>query len=301
MNQVESLFREKAIADGKLLPDFVREKEVKMLTAKDRIIVPLDVPDVAKAQQLVDTLSDYVGLFKIGMELFYSLIADLLLLSEGEALVRLYGARVLAKAIGGKRAFWDGKLHDIPNTAKGASLAFNRLGVKFFNIHASSGLEAMKAAVANKGNSQVLAVTVLTSLSDLDGCEIYGAPPKIKVVEFARMAVKAGLDGVICSPEELEILSQFNGELQKCLEVTPGVFRNFLKVTPGVRPEWASKGDQKRVMTPGDAIRAGADYLVIGRPITQPPEEIGSPVDAAKKIAEEINNALSILSEKKGD
>jgi len=149
-----------------------------------------------------------------------------------------------------------------------------------FNVHASAGIEAMMSAVANKGQALVLAVTVLTSLEENNANLIFGGPSKARVLQFARDAKLAGCDGIICSPQELELLGK-----QKELG-------GLLKITPGVRPEWASAGDQKRIMTPAEAIKAGATALVIGRPITKPPTEIGSPVDAAKRIAEEISAVL---------
>jgi orotidine-5'-phosphate decarboxylase len=149
-----------------------------------------------------------------------------------------------------------------------------------FNVHASAGIEAMMAAVQNKGISQVLAVTILTSLEENNAHLIFGAPSKAKVLQLARDAKIAGVDGIICSPQELELLGK-----QKELA-------GLLKVTPGVRPEWAAAGDQKRIMTPGDAIVAGATALVIGRPITKPPQEVGTPADAARRIADEITEAL---------
>lgn len=231
------------------------------MEAKDRIIVALDVSDLGKAMELVEKLSLYVGLFKVGLQL---------LTSEGSPKVVQ-----MIKGAGGD-IFYDGKFKDIPNTVAGASKAAAKLGVDMFNVHASGGIEMMRAAVANKGESKVLAVTVLTSLSEEDAHSIYGVPSKVKVVDFARWAKIAGVDGIICSPQELQVLGK-----QKELD-------SFLRVTPGVRPEWAGAGDQKRVMTPGEAVMAGADYLVIGRPITQPPDKIGDPVEAAKKIAEEI-------------
>ena len=125
-----------------------------------------------------------------------------------------------------------------------------------------------------------MAVTVLTSLSDSDCQLIYGAPSRDRVMEFALMAKEAGCNGVICSPKELEFLRR------------EPALASMLMVTPGVRSAWAAVGDQKRVMTPAEAIKAGASFLVIGRPITQPPVEIGSPVEAAQRIAEEIAEVL---------
>lgn len=251
---------------------------MEIVAPKDRIILPLDVPNVAEARRLVDLLSPHVGLFKIGLEFVWSMIVDLLLLKEESAVTLLREARALAKAIGGSGAFVDGKLCDIPNTVKGASVAISRLGVRFFNVHASSGIESVKAAVSAKGKCQVLGVTVLTSIGEEECHSIFGDKPGFKVVDFARQLVAAGADGIICSPQELAPL---------------GTYPSLLRITPGVRPAWAAVGDQKRVMTPAEAIKAGADYLVIGRPITKPPTEIGGPVEAAKKIAEEIASALA--------
>lgn len=250
------------------------------ITPKDRIILPLDVPTVAEARRLVNLLSAHVGLFKLGLEFIWSMIADLLSFEEGPAVALLQEARTLAREIDGPGTFVDGKLCDIPNTVKGASIAISRLDVKFFNVHASAGMEAIKAAVANKGNSQVLGVTVLTSISGDECVSIFGDEPGKKVLHFANNLVKAGADGIICSPQELTLLGSW------------GEFRGLIKVTPGVRPEWAATGDQKRVMTPLQAMRAGADYVVIGRPITKPPAKIGGPVEAAKQVAYEIGMGL---------
>ena len=139
----------------------------------------------------------------------------------------------------------------------------------------------MRAAVQNKGESTVLAVTVLTSIDDEHCKLIYGQPAQDKVLEFALLARAVGMDGVICSPHELQYLT-----LQPELA-------GFSFVTPGVRPEWAATNDQKRVMTPGEAIKAGATALVIGRPITRPPANIGSPVEAVGRITQEIEEALN--------
>ncbi|MCX6718442.1 MAG: orotidine-5'-phosphate decarboxylase [Candidatus Staskawiczbacteria bacterium] len=249
---------------------------------KDRIILPLDVSSAQEAQKLVDKLTGHVGMFKIGLELIYSIMASLLVEENADAIGALRFFRNLMKSISGAHEFLDTKLADIPNTVGKASLAVSSMGVKFFNVHASAGLKAIEAAVANRGLSQVLGVTVLTSIGE-EECRdsIFGDVPGKKVLYFAKMLKKAGASGIICSPQELVLLRE-NHELD-----------DLLIVTPGVRPEWASTDDQKRVMTPGEAIKAGADYLVIGRPITKPPESVGSPVDAAKRIADEIQAALS--------
>lgn len=232
---------------------------------KDRIMVALDVPTLEGAVQLEHLLSPYVGVFKVGLELLTS--------AGSMATTRILKA-------GGSKIFYDGKFMDIPNTVAGASRAVAALGADMFNVHASGGIDMMRAAVENKGNSKVLAVTVLTSL-DEDACRsLYGSTPAVTVRHFAMLAMNAGVDGIICSPKELAMLRSERG------------LDSLLMVTPGVRPVWAAAGDQKRVMTPGEAVKAGADYLVVGRPITKPPKEVGTPVDAAKLIAKEIEEAL---------
>lgn len=236
------------------------------MDAKDRIIVALDdVDSLNKARPLVESLAPHVGCFKIGLELLTAVGAPKVV-----GFVRSLGGQV----------FYDGKFNDIPNTVGGAARAVSWLNVKMFNIHASAGVEAMMAAVAYKGQALVLAVTVLTSLEENNAHLIFGGPSKSKVLQLARDAKIAGCDGIICSPQELEFLGK-----QKELG-------GLLKITPGVRPKWAATGDQKRIMTPAEAIKSGATALVIGRPITKPPTEIGTPADAAKKIAEEIKTVL---------
>ena len=255
------------------------------MKAEDKIIVALDVDDLEKAKSLIEELAPYVGCFKIGLELISSV--------GGPQAVRF------VHGLEGE-VFYDGKFKDIPNTIGRASRAVSALGVKMFNVHASAGIEAMRAAVENVVGAPnvirvgdrdilninvwrtplVLAVTVLTSLGEYDTYLIFGAPSKAKVLQFARDAKIAGCDGIICSPQELEFLGNYP-EL-----------RGLLKVVPGIRPKWSVTGDQKRIMTPSDAIKAGADYLVIGRPITNPPKEVGSSVEAVKRIIEEIETTV---------
>jgi orotidine-5'-phosphate decarboxylase len=246
---------------------------------KDRIILPLDTSSVTSAKALADMLSPHVGPFKIGLEFIYSTLASLVLQDEEAAVTTLRELRGLMKAVGAS-AFWDGKLDDIPNTVKGASIAISSMGVRMFNVHASAGIESIKAAVENRGNAEVLGVTVLTSISGEECISCFGEEPDKKVLRFAVKLLEAKAQGLICSPKEL-------GFLRGSSE-----FKSLKMVTPGVRPEWASLGDQKRVMTPGEAILAGADYLVIGRPITKPPTQIGGPVQAAIRIAGEIEQAM---------
>jgi orotidine-5'-phosphate decarboxylase len=235
------------------------------MSPKERLIVALDVDTLDKAVPLVESLAPHVGCFKVGLEL---------LTAEGAPQVvrRIH-------SLGGK-IFFDGKFDDIPNTVAGASRSVAALGVQFFDVHASAGLEAMRAAAAVKGKSLLLAVTVLTSMDTAVSEHIYGGSPQVKVLQFAIDAETAGADGIVCSPQELEMLSQAER------------LRKLLTVTPGVRPTWAAANDQKRVMTPAEAIRKGATHLVVGRPILAPPREIGSPVEAAKRIVEEIAEGM---------
>jgi orotidine-5'-phosphate decarboxylase len=175
------------------------------------------------------------------------------------------------------KVFYDGKFNDTPNTVGKSARVVALKKVEFFSVHASAGIEAMKAAVANKGNSKVLAVTILTSLDENDVQYIFGTPTQTKVLQFAQDALTAGVDGIICSPQELSFLKKREE------------FKDLIFVVPGIRPVWAPPQDQKRFMTPKKAAQAGADILIIGRPITDPPEEIGTPLDAYRKIFEEID------------
>jgi orotidine-5'-phosphate decarboxylase len=232
------------------------------MESKDRIIVALDVPTGPEAALIIQDLHNHVGMFKIGLEL----------ISSQEASFVLASARALDVKL-----FWDNKFCDIPNTVGQATAAVASKGVHMLNVHATCGEPAMRAAVINKGDAKVLAVTVLTSLDTILleslGFELPGSLQDL-VGNLVARAKRAGVDGIICSPLEVAGLKELHPDL--------------LYVTPGVRPEWAAKGDQKRVMTPKEAVEAGSDYLVIGRPITQPPDGMTS-VDAAKKIIEEID------------
>lgn len=227
-----------------------------------RIIVALDVKTLEAAARIIEDLAPYGVLFKIGLELISSV--------GGPQAVKF------VQELGGS-VFYDGKFDDIPNTVGAASSAVAALNVSMFNVHASAGLAAMMAAVAHRGNAKVLAVTVLTSIDETDCWSIFGGGVRVKISQFAKMAAKAGIDGIVCSPKDLKHLTGLGP---------------ILKVTPGVRPTWAAANDQKRVMTPGEAILAGATHLVIGRPITQPPDSVGSPVRAVELIIEEITEAL---------
>jgi orotidine-5'-phosphate decarboxylase len=236
-----------------------------VMRVKDRIIVALDVDSLDKAKSIVGSLAQHVGYFKLGLELLTAVGAP-------QAVEAIH-------SLGGK-IFFDGKFDDIPNTVAGASKVVAGMGVAIFNVHVSAGLKSIEAAVANKGSSLVLGVTVLTSIDEAECVSIFGDFPSATVLRFSNMLLKAGADGIICSPKELNLLGKQND-----LDI-------LMKVTPGVRPVWAPAGDQKRIMTPAEAIKAGASALVIGRPITEPPAEIGTPVDAVKRIAQEIASVL---------
>jgi orotidine-5'-phosphate decarboxylase len=231
--------------------------------AADKLLFALDVDALAKATPFIEALSPYVGCFKIGLELMNAVGTP-----QAVQHVLRHGGQVFA----------DCKLNDIPNTVRGASRVISAMGVKYFNVHASAGVEAIKAAAEEKGTAKLLVVTVLTSLDDAASQGIFGKTAKDKVLDFAKEALDSGADGLICSSQELELL----GPIPE--------FKNLLKVTPGIRPTWAQSDDQKRTMTPKEAIQAGATHLVIGRPISNPPRGIGSPIDAAKAILEEISS-----------
>lgn len=264
------------------------------MEAKDRIIVALDVDSLLKAEPLIKMLAPFVYCFKAGLELIFSAGAP-----QAVEFINRVGGQI----------FVDGKFNDIPNTVAGAAKAIAKLGIRMFNVHCLSGFEALKKAreaAAEVGGDKrplVLGVTILTSLNYKDLVRM-GISPEINFADekeqknaekaelqrlvktLALMAQDAGLDGVICSPQEIKIIREY------CQP-------EFLIVTPGVRPEWAAVADQKRVMTPGEAILTGADYLVIGRPIIKPPEEIGGPVEAVRSITKEIEVALKELQNQK--
>lgn len=235
------------------------------MKASDRIIVALDVDTLDKVKRLMDLLVGSVSRFKVGLELMTAVGAP--------QVVRF------VHSLGGS-VFFDGKFDDIPEQVAGASQAASNQNVSMFTVHASAGIEAMQAAVANKGLSRVLAVTVLTSLGNRSSSRIFGASSATKVLEFARNAKNAKCDGVVCSPQELLLLGKHK-ELN-----------GLDKVTPGIRPVWADKNDHMRTMTPAEAMRDGATALVIGRPITAPPAHIGMPRDAVRRIIDEIEQAL---------
>ncbi len=250
------------------------------MQAKDRIILALDVDETAEATLLVQQLAAHVGTFKVGMQLFNSV---------GPDIVRQI------HDLGG-RVFVDLKLHDIPNTVAGAARVIARLGCFMYTLHAAGGSAMIQAAAdavrdfrhepvesaepEGRGLAQapiMLAVTVLTSIDQRQLEQellITGMPIREVAVRLAKMAQTAGAGGVICSPYEIAAVRDACGP-------------DFVIVTPGIRPVWYGSNDQKRITTPADAVKLGADYIVIGRPITRAPH----PASAAIRIAEEIEDA----------
>jgi orotidine-5'-phosphate decarboxylase len=225
------------------------------LAPRDRLIVALDVSTVEEAQAMVARLGDAVSFYKIGYQL--ALAGGL---SYASALI---GA--------GKKLFVDMKLHDIGNTVASGVKSVSRIGATFLTVHAYP--QSMKAAAAaREGGLRVLAVTVLTSYDDADlKAAGYGTSVRDLVAQRARQALEAGIDGLVCSPEEAANLRTIVGD-------------KLVLVTPGIRPAGAEAGDQKRIATPTAAIAAGADYLVVGRPIVA----AADPKAAAEAIVAEI-------------
>lgn len=242
-------------------------------SVKNRLIVALDVETAREARKLFDTLRHVVGMFKIGSQLFTV---------AGPGIVR-----EIVKA--GGRVFLDLKFHDIPNTVAAAGVEAARLGVSIFNVHAAGGSEMMRGvahAVANASEREsfprpsVIAVTVLTSADARTLAEIgVASGPAEQVRALAKLAAECGMDGVVASPHEVALVRETVNE------------QNFLIVTPGVRPLGSSRDDQKRVMTPAEAVRAGADYLVVGRSILKAPD----PARAAHEIKDEIEEVEKTL------
>ena len=238
--------------------------EAASLKPQDRIFVALDTHDLGRAAALARELAGLVGGVKIGKEFFTAHGPD--------------GVRAVA---GGVPLFLDLKFHDIPNTVAGALRSAVHLRPAFVNVHAAGGRAMLQAAVqavaegaedADVPRPLLLGVTVLTSLGEDDLGELGQAGPLAEqVVRLARLAQSCGLDGVVCSPREIAALRAACGP-------------DFVLMVPGMRPHWAASGDQKRIMTPADALAAGADYLVIGRPVTEAQDAAA----AARRIVEEI-------------
>jgi len=235
------------------------------LSVTERVIVPLDVPTIGEAIALLDQLPQ-VTFWKVGLELF---------VSTGPEILRTLKERQ-------KRIFLDLKFHDIPNTVAGACRSASRYGVDLLTIHGAAGRSALKGAVAavQRGAAEVgvsppqlIAITLLTSLNSRDLAFDLKIPVELPeyALQMASLAQETGLNGAVCSPQEVEQLRQVCGN-------------DFLLVCPGVRPTWSDAGDQRRSLTPSAALKAGADYLVIGRPITASSD----PVAAWERICEEL-------------
>jgi orotidine-5'-phosphate decarboxylase len=230
------------------------------MDAYERICAALDFASWKRAEPFARSIAPNVGMLKVGLELFAA---------EGPAVVR-------AAAALGRPVFLDLKLHDIPNTVEGAARSAAATGAALLTVHASGGPEMIRAAVRGAGEQvKVLAVTVLTSLdaATLDRIGLEG-PPEAAVVRLARLAVEAGAGGLVCSPQEVAA-------------VRAAVGSELLLVVPGVRPAGAAAGDQSRIATPAEAVRAGADVIVVGRPL----RDADDPADAARRIAAELQSA----------
>jgi orotidine-5'-phosphate decarboxylase len=237
------------------------------LPAKDKLIIALDFDTPAKALDLVPQLKSVAGMFKVGSRLFTA---------GGPQVVK----EILAM---GTKVFLDLKYHDIPYQIAGAARSAAKLGVSLFTIHASGGSEMMRRAVeavadVGNGETKVLAITVLTSM-DAATLEQIGVASTVEqsVLRLARLAMASGVDGVVASPQEIQSIRRAvsNPEL--------------LILTPGIRPATSQNEDQKRIATPAAAIAAGANYIVVGRPITAAP----NPLEAARAIANEMEHVYS--------
>lgn len=238
----------------------------QQISPKDRIFCAIDTTDLDRAIDLASKLSGVIGGAKLGKEFFAA---------HGPQ-----GVQAVAKV--GMPVFLDVKYHDIPNTVAGAIRAVTPMGLKIVNVHAAGGMEMMQragdaareaAAKAGVDAPWVIAVTILTSMdqNDLDDVGLKG-PIEDRVVKLAELTQKAGLDGIVCSAQEITPVRAACGP-------------DFKLITPGIRPAWAASDDQKRIVTPKDAVAMGSDVLVIGRPITKADD----PVDAAKRIVAELS------------
>jgi orotidine-5'-phosphate decarboxylase len=240
-----------------------------MKRSKDYLIFPLDVSTYEEAIRYVELLKEHVGHFKVGLELFVSVGPKILntIREKSEAGI-----------------FLDLKFHDIPATVKNAFLATSTYGVTFTTVHCDEGKGLLRSVVENNpSGTKILAVTVLTSLESKDLKELGYLDKYVNditelVMLKARMAKEAGCSGIVCSGLEVE-------------KVKAGLGKDFIVVTPGIRPAWSlvGKDDQKRIITPYQAIKGGADYIVVGRPI----RTAEKPIEATKKVLDEIEMAIS--------
>ena len=225
-----------------------------------RPVIALDLPSFEAVKEFLSLFPAEESLYlKVGMELYYA---------EGPGVVRYL------KSLG-HSVFLDLKLHDIPNTVKSAMKVLSQLGVDMTNVHAAGGVEMMKAAREGLGTqAKLIAVTQLTSTSESQMQDFQNIQTSLQesVIHYAKKTAEAGLDGVVCSAQEVQLIKQATNP-------------DFICLTPGIRPAGAAVGDQKRVMTPADAYQIGSDYIVVGRPITQAED----PVAAYHAIKDEWN------------
>ena len=240
---------------------------------KEKLIIALDFNSMNEATKLIDELGEEAIFYKVGLELF--------LYTKGEIIEYL--------ASKNKKVFLDLKFHDIPNTTAMASLFAAKQNIFMFNVHTSGGKRMMEKTVEeikkiNK-NNLIIGVTVLTSLSENDIKNIFSSNLALKdlAVNWAKLGKEAGLDGVVCSPKEANIIKKECGE-------------NFITVCPGVRPKWADINDQERTMTPKEAIENGCDYIVVGRPITRSDDRVKACKMIIEEIAEGIENNKNLKS-----
>ena len=237
---------------------------------REKLVLALDVEDINEAKQLVNDLSPYIGTFKVGLQLFCG-----------------YGLEIV-NYIKEKNSnfFLDVKLHDIPNTVEKASYNVIKNGANFFNVHATGGIEMMKAAKKgamdaalkyDRKKPLILAVTVLTSISQevLENELSNKKTVEEFVIQLAKNAKEAGLDGVVASARELKAIKKALGD-------------DFVVLTPGIRPKWSLKDDQQRIATPTSALNDGADYIVLGRAVTSASDRI----EAIEKIYQEIKEGI---------
>ncbi|MBI4433964.1 orotidine-5'-phosphate decarboxylase [Candidatus Uhrbacteria bacterium] len=255
---------------------------------KDWITLALDVPTRTQVEELIEQLAPHVGGFKVGLRLITAGIAH-----DAIARIRKTGRRIVL----------DGKLHDIPTTMRDAAAEAAQLGVDAITIHALAGVRGIAAAVAGvQGTTtRVIGVTVLTSHTPTECQDLLVRGPAIAVVDLARMLVRGGAHGIVCAPTELALLQQVaeRGQYQVADQSEHRIDHEDARIDelhtmiPGIRPEWASEDDQERSMTPAEAIVADAQELVIGRPIRNPPPQIGSRIVAAQRIAADIAVGLA--------
>jgi orotidine-5'-phosphate decarboxylase len=249
--------------------------ELERNNAKDRLILALDVDTMEEAKSLVVDLKDYVGIFKVGLQLFTSVGPEIIKLIHGE----------------GGRIFFDGKFHDIPNTVAKANMNLVKHGVTFFNLHISGGSKMISTSIKaaketakryNLPKPTILGVTLLTSFGQRTLTEELEVDMNIDdyVGKLAKLAKDSGLDGVVASATDIPKIRKACG-------------KDFLILCPAIRPTWSVVNDQVRVVTPTDAIKAGVDFMVVGRPITSAIDK----VSAAKLILDEIEEALTMEAE----